>query len=68
MFIPQMEKVDTVNEAVYEEVKAPNDLNQTASLNQPKENEEPELLTNNIVVENGNEHKYLWSLSGWNLT
>lgn len=66
MFIPQMEKVDKVNEAMYEEVKAPNDLNQTESFTQPKENEE--LLINDIVVENGKEHKYLWSLSGWNLT
>lgn len=63
MFIPQMEKVDKVNEAVYEEVKAPNDLNQTESFTQPKENEELELLTNDIVVENGKEHKYLCGIS-----
>lgn len=60
MFIPQMGKVDKVNEVLYEEVKAPNDLNQTGSFTQPKENE-LEMLTNDIDVENGKEHQYLWS-------
>lgn len=51
-----------MNEAAYEEVKAPNDLNQTASFTQT-ENEALELLTNDIVVEKGKEHKYLWNPS-----
>lgn len=72
IFFPQLEntldKVDKVNEAGYEEVKAPNDLNQTASLTQTKENEALELLTNDIVVEKGKWHKYLLNLSSRNLT
>lgn len=56
-----------MNEAAYEEVKAPNDLNQTASHTQ-NENEALELLTNDIVVEKGKEHKYLWNSSSWNPT
>ncbi|TWW60503.1 Golgi membrane protein 1 [Takifugu flavidus] len=46
-----LDKVDKVNEAAYEEVKAPNDLNQTASLTQTNENEALELLTNDVIVE-----------------
>lgn len=52
-----------MNEAAYEEVKAPNDLNQTASLTQTKDDEALELLTNDVVVEKGKEHKYLWNPS-----
>lgn len=55
--------MDNVNEAAYEEVKAPNDLNQTASLTQTKDDEALELLTNDVVVEKGKEHKYLWNPS-----
>lgn len=63
MFIPQMEntldKEDKVNEAVYEEMKAPNDLNQT-SLSQTKKKKALKLLTNDIVVDEGKEYEQLW--------
>lgn len=64
MFIPQLkntlDKVDKVNEAVHEEVKTPNDLNQTSSLSQTKKNKALGLLTNDIVVDEGKEYEHLW--------
>lgn len=64
MFIPQMEntldKMDKVNEAVYEEVKSPDNLNQTSSLSETKKNKALELLTNDIVVDEGKDYEHLW--------
>lgn len=63
MFIPQLEnsldKVDKISEALQEEGKAPNDLNQTSSSSQTKKSKALELLTNDIVVDEGKEYKHL---------
>lgn len=71
MFIPQLEntldKEDKVNEAVREEMKAPNDLNQT-SLSQTKKKKALKLLTNDIVVDEGKEYEQLWDPCSWAVT
>lgn len=63
-FILQQEKTsveaDKVDEAAFVKVKAPKDLNQTSSLSQIKKNKALELLTNDIVVDEGKEYEYHW--------
>lgn len=54
-----LDKEDKVNEAANEEIKAPNDLNQT-SLSQTKKKKALKLLTNDIVVDEGKEYEQLW--------
>lgn len=63
-FILQQEKTldeaDKVDEVVFVKVKAPKDLNQTSSLSQIKKNKALELLTNDIVVDEGKEYEHHW--------
>lgn len=65
MFLPQLkktlDKVDKVNEVVSEEVKAPKDLNQTIK-SRIKKNKALELLTNDIIVDEGKEYEHLLDL------
>lgn len=69
MFILQQEntldKAEKMNEAVLVEVTAPKDLNQTSRLSQITKNKALELLTNDIVVDEGKEYEHLWDRCGW---
>lgn len=71
MFLPQLkktlDKVDKVNEVVSEEVKAPKDLNQTIK-SRIKKNKALELLTNDIIVDEGKEYEHLLDLCSWTVT
>lgn len=54
-----------MNDAVLEEVKTPDDLNQTSSLSQSKKNKALELLTNDIIVDEGKECEHFWDPCSW---
>lgn len=55
-----MDEADKVDEAALVKVKDPKDLNQTSSLSQIKKNKALELLTNDIVVDEGKEYEHHW--------
>lgn len=55
-----MDEADKGDEAAFGKVKAPKDSNQASSLSQIKKNKALELLTNDIVVDEGKEYEHHW--------